>query len=680
MDIFSFIHNSDPTKVRVVERERNVDEPRLLDTTIGRIVSLLPVAPDHADSELEASPVVEAANTVVEDAAPVQSRHQGKRKFMVVDACGVSHPPKKLREDHETPSGASVGGKSRSVLWRLLVRAVLNAKVGVAAIPTLPFVTAYVSTTSEREVGDHTKSVAEPNLCTIWAPRRSFVPIMTIVTTTTSTVDPTLVTKGNFVETSPFGADSSSAGGTDPITSVFSDLTGSDFLVGAIRTVINPDTDLQKEKIRLKSVVVESQGELLKAREEEIESLKAWLLLREMEVAESIRLRAKASNFETVEQSLRDDTNALRERNVILEKERNALDVKVTKLETSVMSKECELTYLNALVTSVKYQNDSLADPVHELEISSFELQEKVTVYENCMEQLEKFQDDQMKIVEDKFDNLYTDFVEMTLHLKEKFYPHLLTTISGRRWILTYGMKLAVANCLNSPEYLSALGAAIGKAIEKGMQDGLSTRITHGKEGMVLSDVAAYNPSAEVDYIFALQHLQNVNFFLLARLKSSKDASVETVMDILRFDGPLAKKLGLNELQPNVDHLMVPIHHSPDQVVVGATALMPLMFLVPAFGRLGRILQIKDLLFTMCLSLWLSLFSAVLIGTKGNSDTTAVTTGATMVLSTTFSSASTIAPIYVEDYEVMGADDQAVADEDVASFPSVDDAELNIPQ
>ncbi|GJS32275.1 hypothetical protein Tco_0530657, partial [Tanacetum coccineum] len=88
----------------------------------------------------------------------------------------------------------------------------------------------------------------------------------------------------------------------------------------------------------------------------------------------------------------------------------------------------------------------------------------------------------------------------------------LLTTISGRRWLLTYGMKLAIAKCLNSPEYISALRAAISRSIEKGMQDGLVAGITHGKEGRDLVDVAAYSPSAEVDYIFALQKLQSVNF------------------------------------------------------------------------------------------------------------------------------------------------------------------------
>ncbi|GKE12377.1 hypothetical protein Tco_1415928, partial [Tanacetum coccineum] len=620
MDIFAFIHTPDPTKVKIVEREQNEDEPLLLATTIGRTVPLLSVAPDRAKSELEASVdrlfdksgsgnqakqgdfagVGEGANIqpVVVVVAPVQPRCQGKRKYV-----------------------------------RLFAGAVLNAEVRVTAIPTLPFVTVSVSSMPEREAGDHTDSVAEPNLRTIGASQRfvissdsshhsgptiaeaevdslarSSVPIMMTVTTVALTVDPTLDAKEKSVKPSLFSTDSSLGGGANPHTGVFSDVTGSYFLVGGICTVIDPNTDLQKvyvpqwsvtngsrlddvhvyarqmclsvkvrmraeynvkERRRLKCAV-EEQGELLKARDREIEDLKAQLLLREAEAAKAIRLRAEASNFETVEKSLRDETNAIKERNVILEKERNALDVKVSELETSVAGNERELIDLNALVTFVRSQNDNL---VNQLETSSSGLQEKVTVYENCMDRLEKFQDDRMKVVSDKFDKLHTDFVEMALHLEEKFYPHLLTTISGRRWLLTQGMELTVIKCLNLPEYFSALGAAIGKAIEKGMQYGLSAGITHGREGRVLTDVAAHNPSEEVDYIAALQRLQNVNFPLLRELKSSKDASIKAVMNILRLEESLTDKLGLEELQPNVDQLMVPIYHSSVKVVIGATAL-----------------------------------------------------------------------------------------------------------
>ncbi|GJS21618.1 ribonuclease H-like domain-containing protein [Tanacetum coccineum] len=142
MDLLSFIRTADPTKVRVGERQRAEGEPKLLDTTVGRVVPLLPVAPARASSELEASvdklfdeggsggqtkqgdsaigghgvgilPVSETLEIVVKDAAPVQPKRQRKKKTIVSDVGEPSHPPKKLREDYETSTGPSVAGKSR---------------------------------------------------------------------------------------------------------------------------------------------------------------------------------------------------------------------------------------------------------------------------------------------------------------------------------------------------------------------------------------------------------------------------------------------------------------------------------------------------------------------------------------------------------------------------------------
>ncbi|GKG55543.1 hypothetical protein Tco_0572183, partial [Tanacetum coccineum] len=79
----------------------------------------------------------------------------------------------------------------------------------------------------------------------------------------------------------------------------------------------------------------------------------------------------------------------------------------------------------------------------------------------------------------------------------------MLSTISSRRWLLTHGLKLVLIKCLNSSEYLTALGTTISHAIEKGMQDGLAAGIDHGKRGRSLEDLVAYNPSAEEDYSFA---------------------------------------------------------------------------------------------------------------------------------------------------------------------------------
>ncbi|GKC29374.1 hypothetical protein Tco_1036668 [Tanacetum coccineum] len=393
-----------------------------------------------------------------------------------------------------------------------------------------------------------------------------------------------------------------------------------------------------KEKMKLRSVVDE-QTELLKVKDEEIENLKAQLSLKEAEAAEAIRLCAEASRFEAIENSLQDEVKILRDHNTTLEKEKSELDVKVSDLAASVKVREQEVADLDAQVTVVKSQSDNLAGRVHELETSSAGLQDKVTACEDCMGKLEEFQDERMRVVDDKFNKLYADFVDMALYLEEKFYPHLLTTIAGRRWLLTYDMKLAIVKCLHSPEYLSALGAAISKAIEKGMQDGLAAGITHGQEGRVLTDVIAFNPSVENDYISALQELQNVNFSLLAELKSNKDASVETLMDILSLEETLAERLGLNEsIRDNIANHM--------------SALRDVFVLLAK-----------------------PLYSVALECTEGTSGTALDTTTA---LSVTFASVSSIPPILTDDNEVVHADGQEGVGADANPFPNVDDAELNI--
>ncbi|GJY64528.1 hypothetical protein Tco_0465988 [Tanacetum coccineum] len=604
MDLLAFIRTTDPTKVRISERQCGEDEPKLLDTTVAHTVPLLPVAPARAQSELDASVdrlFDEEGNGNEEESHDSVDGDQSAGTLVVSEAAEVVGEDK-LRDDYGALGGPSATGKSRSAVQRLLAGAVLNAEVRGGPVPTLPFVTSSVFATPEREDEHLADSVIEAEVDSIV---RSAAPI--IATVVTATADVTTTTREApgreaLAKPSLFVAGSSSAGETDPAPGGFSDVSGSNFLVGGIRTVITLSLIFRrftfnngalqmglvsmmvasavkscqislsaevrmraeyniKEKRRLKAVV-EEKDMLLKTKGEEIDSLNARLLLKEAEAAEAIHLHAEASRFGVVKKSLHDEVKFLRERNAALEEENGILNVRVTDLATTVKVREQEAADSDALVTAV-----------HALEVSSARLQEKVTTYEKFVDQLEKFQDDKIKEVNDKLEKLDADVVAMVLHLEEKFYPHLLNTIVGYRWLLTYGMKLAIAKYLNSTEYLSALGAEIGKAIEKGMQEGLCTGITHDIEGRDLTDNAAYNPSVEADYLAALHRLQSVNFSLLMELKSNKDASTETIMNLLRLDDHLADRLGLTVSQPCADQLMVLIHHSPDHRVIRASAL-----------------------------------------------------------------------------------------------------------
>ncbi|GKF77966.1 hypothetical protein Tco_0230436, partial [Tanacetum coccineum] len=79
-------------------------------------------------------------------------------------------------------------------------------------------------------------------------------------------------------------------------------------------------------------------------------------------------------------------------------------------------------------------------------------------------------QDEQAKVLGSRVAELDAQLYEIAVHLEEEFYLRFLTTISGRRWILTYGLKLVLLKCLQSSEYLQALGQAIGCAINKDLK------------------------------------------------------------------------------------------------------------------------------------------------------------------------------------------------------------------
>ncbi|GJU99171.1 hypothetical protein Tco_1328442 [Tanacetum coccineum] len=150
----------------------------------------------------------------------------------------------------------------------------------------------------------------------------------------------------------------------------------------------------------------------------------------------------------------------------------------------------------------------------------------------------------------------------------------------------------------------------------------------------------------------------------------------------LMFPNPLAKKLGLSELQPHVDQPMVPIHRSSDQVVIGASALS-----LALDASSSRVYKIKEniadhrsALRDVFIYLAEPLCVTALTGMEGTSNVILATADTTTALSITFASVSTIAPISVYDYEVVGMDNQADADGNAEQFPNVDDAELNIPK
>nr|GFB17497.1 hypothetical protein [Tanacetum cinerariifolium] len=152
MDPFAFIHVPNPTKVRLVERERAEGIPGDLEANVNRLF-------DEGGS---------GASGEQEDGAAA-----GVRIMSGED----------LRSDYIAPNVAPSAGKSPFGLRDLLARSMLNVESGAEVATMLPFVTSSVSTTPEHDSGVPT------------APERSAVipPVVTeaVITTQVSSIPST---------------------------------------------------------------------------------------------------------------------------------------------------------------------------------------------------------------------------------------------------------------------------------------------------------------------------------------------------------------------------------------------------------------------------------------------------------------------------------------------------------
>ncbi|GJU92687.1 hypothetical protein Tco_1317443 [Tanacetum coccineum] len=613
MDLFAFIHYADPTKG---VGDDDVNEESGDAAVVDQVRES-----DHAVQD-------EGANIVhIEDkvSASVAERAKGSRKKRktIGGASGSNIPPKKLRADHGTSGvGASTGRKSVVAHQGLLERSTLPVEVGVTAVATLPFITSSASFTSEREGGGRRDSVTGPHLRTQHPTERFIIlsdspchsssnaadaevssvvislvpepPIMTAAIATTVVADTSSIPMPRAgeepVHASIF-ADSTSAGTVGPDIAGPSQPAGMEFSADTFYVSHDIDSEMLHQiyvprwnmlrsmdyeqwfaefnvgvarqtclsaevRMRFKHELrgrkkfegkCAMQANLLKERDADVASLKAQLSLKEAEVAGAIRL---------------DDT------------ELASSNAQIAKLTRDLSNFQLSCDELSIQAASLESEKDKLTDQLSMLETTCLELRDEVSGYKLFKEQIEAAQDKQVKMLSDRVAELDFELMGMALHLDEEFYPRYLTTIAVQRWIL----------------------GTIGRAIDKGMQDGLAAA------------------------------LRVVDFPLLAQLKSHKDASIADIMGLLHFEGPAVETPDASQLQPPPEQLMLPIHQLEDQVLSISDVLVPLIEPLSAENLVGE---------------------ASTFGVPAMITTTA--------LPTTFVQTGSIPQVSVADYEVSGA-------------------------
>nr|GEV62520.1 hypothetical protein [Tanacetum cinerariifolium] len=120
----------------------------------------------------------------------------------------------------------------------------------------------------------------------------------------------------------------------------------------------------------------------------------------------------------------------------------------------------------------------------------------------------------------------------LSIDFEEELYPHMLTAIAGRRWVIGHDLRLAVIKCTKSIELRQALANVVSAGISKGMSEGLAHGIEHGKAGRGLE------------------------------LEGLKDAPIKVIMASLHLESNLREDAPkwIRELRPSTSQLKIPVY------------------------------------------------------------------------------------------------------------------------
>nr|GEU29210.1 hypothetical protein [Tanacetum cinerariifolium] len=150
----------------------------------------------------------------------------------------------------------------------------------------------------------------------------------------------------------------------------------------------------------------------------------------------------------------------------------------------------------------------------------------------------------------------------LSIDFDEELYPHMLTEIAGRRWVIGHGLRLAVMKCGESPELRQAFANVVSAGLVKGMSEGLAYGIEHGKADRDLEVVEAYDPEANSKYFQALQELKYLKYPIVDQLEGLKDALMEVIMASLHLESDSREDAPtwIRNLRPSTSQLKIHVY------------------------------------------------------------------------------------------------------------------------
>nr|GEW74186.1 hypothetical protein [Tanacetum cinerariifolium] len=187
----------------------------------------------------------------------------------------------------------------------------------------------------------------------------------------------------------------------------------------------------------------------------------------------------------------------------------------VARRDKRIQARELEIKNLEALL-------EAEADIKKATEDKSVGLSQELEICVPCSQTFSR--------VEQRCAEMDARLDALSIDFDEELYPHMLTAIAGRRWMIGHGLHLAMMKCCESLELRQSFADVVSAGIAKGMSEGLRHGVEHGQAQLILESIEAYDPEAKAKYVAALQALKDLKYLLVDQFEGLKDAPMDVIM------------------------------------------------------------------------------------------------------------------------------------------------------
>ncbi|GJW53224.1 hypothetical protein Tco_0097309 [Tanacetum coccineum] len=159
---------------------------------------------------------------------------------------------------------------------------------------------------------------------------------------------------------------------------------------------------------------------------------------------------------------------------------------------------------------------------------------------------------------------------KLSIEYDEELYPHMLSTIAERRWLISHGLRLAAMSTLESQEVRQSFGDVVKCALARGKAEAVEELHERRLLTVPAAQVPGYNQKAYEELVAAMEAMKLLELPHIAQLERDQDYPIDVIMaglTLARHATEGAEAQPDYFLKPDAAQLQVPIFACPRDIL-----------------------------------------------------------------------------------------------------------------